>query len=112
MMSEAQSQFRKIDIVLFVAIFTVGIFLRITPHAFSPGATLHFLAPLHPQPAYVKLGFDEELYRQYTSALIADGIGHYPGIVQAYIEAQRERSGSILPPVRFLYIFTTYVWCS
>jgi 4-amino-4-deoxy-L-arabinose transferase-like glycosyltransferase len=111
-MPALEFRLRKIDIVLLAIILAVGIFLRITPHAFAPGATFHFLAPLHPQPAYVKLGFDEELYRQYTSALIEDGIGHYPGIVQAYIEAQRERSGSILPPVRFLYIFTTYVWCS
>jgi 4-amino-4-deoxy-L-arabinose transferase-like glycosyltransferase len=109
-MTESRPRALRTDIILLAIILAVGMFLRITPKAFSPGASLHFLEPLHPQPAYIKLGFDEELYRQYTNALIRDGLFHYPGIVQAYFEAQRERSGSILPPVRFLYIFTAYLW--
>jgi 4-amino-4-deoxy-L-arabinose transferase-like glycosyltransferase len=103
---------RRIDIVLLALIFAVGIFLRITPHAFSPGAPLHSIAALHPQPAFARLGFDEELYRKYTNGLIADGLGGYPGIFQAYIEVQEQRTGSILPPVRFLYIFAGYIWHS
>jgi 4-amino-4-deoxy-L-arabinose transferase-like glycosyltransferase len=103
---------RKIDIILLALIFALGIFLRITPHAFSPGATLHFLAPIHPQPAFNQIGFDEELYRKYANAISEEGLGAYPGVVQAYIEAQIERKGSILPPVRFLFIFTGYVWHS
>jgi len=103
---------RKIDIILLAIIFAIGIFLRITPHAFSPGAPLHFLAPAHPQPAFVILGFDEELYRKYTNGLIADGLAGYPGVVEAYIQVLKERTGSILPPVRFLYVFTTYTWHS
>ena len=31
-------------------------------------------------------------------------------IVLGYIERQLKLPGSILPPVRFLYIFTGYVW--
>src|SRR5438128_1116058 len=112
MMTETQSGLRKINIILLAIIFAAGIFLRITPHAFSPGATLHFLAPLHPQPAFDKIGFDEELYRKYANAVAGEGLGAYPGIVQAYIEAQKERSGSFLPPVRFLYVFTGYAWHS
>jgi 4-amino-4-deoxy-L-arabinose transferase-like glycosyltransferase len=103
---------RKIEIVLLAIVLALGIFLRIPPHAFSPGAPLHSIAALHPQPAFVRLGFDEELYRKYTNGLIADGLGGHPGIVQAYIEVQKERTGSILPPLRFLYIFTAYVWHS
>src|SRR6266446_8127392 len=104
-MSAPELRRRKIDIILLAIIFAAGIFLRITPHAFSPGATLHFLAPLHPQPAFDKIGFDEELYRKYANAISEEGLGAYPGVVQAYIEAQIERKGSILPPVRFLFIF-------
>ncbi len=111
-MSAPELRRRKIDIILLALIFALGIFLRITPHAFSPGATLHFLAPIHPQPAFNQIGFDEELYRKYANAISEEGLGAYPGVVQAYIEAQIERKGSILPPVRFLFIFTGYVWHS
>ena len=48
-----------------------------------------------------------------TSTLLAkDGLGSYPAIVQGYIEIQKELPGSILPPLRFLYIFTAYLWGS
>ena len=49
-MPEPQSRPRKIDIILLALILAIGIFLRVTPGAFAPEATLHFLAPLHPQP--------------------------------------------------------------
>src|ERR1041384_5697483 len=111
-MTDTQSRFRRIDIVLLTIIFVVGIFLRITPHAFSPGATFHFLAPLHPQPAWNKIGFDEGLYRQYVNALSKNGLTAYPDIVEGYIDVQKKLHGSILPPLRFLYIFTAYVWHS
>ena len=103
---------RNIDIVLLAIVFAVGIFLRLTPQTFSPGATLHFLAPLHPQPGWTKIGFDEGLYREYVNALSKGGLGAYPDIVQGYIDIQKELPGSILPPLRFLYIFTAYVWHS
>lgn len=103
---------RKIDIVLLAIIFAVGIFLRLTPHAFDPHATLHFAAFLHPQPAFNKTGFDEGLYREYVNALSKDGLSSYPDIVQGYIEVQEGLRGSILPPLRFLYIFTGYAWHS
>src|SRR3989440_5020800 len=111
-MTETQSRFRRIDIVLLAIIFAVGIFLRITPHAFSPGATLQSLAPLHPQPAFNRIGFDEGLYREYVNALSKDGLGSYPDIVEGYIDVQKKLPGSILPPLRFLYIFTAYTWHS
>src|SRR5467141_595357 len=112
MMTEPSAVSRRVDIILLVIVLAFGIFLRLSPHGFSPGAPLHSIAALHPQPAFVRLGFDEELYRKYTNGLIADGLGGYPGIVQAYIEVQNERTGSILPPMRFLYIFTAYIWHS
>src|SRR2546421_11630884 len=111
-MSVIETPSRKIDIVLLAIVFAVGIFLRITPQAFAPGATLHFLAPLHPQPAWTKIGFDEGLYREYVNALSRDGLTSYPDIVQGYIDVQKKLPGSILPPLRFLFILTAYVWHS
>ena len=111
-MPASESHLRKIDIVLLAIIFAVGIFLRLTPHAFSPGASLHSIAVLHPQPAFNKIGFDEGLYREYVNALSKDGLGAYPDIVQGYIDVQKKLPGSILPPLRFLYIFTAYIWHS
>jgi 4-amino-4-deoxy-L-arabinose transferase-like glycosyltransferase len=112
MMTEPSPVSRRVDIILLMIILAFGIFLRLPAHAFSPGAPLHSIAALHPQPAFVRLGFDEELYRKYTNGLITDGLGGYPAIVQAYIEVLTERTGSILPPLRFLYIFTAYIWHS
>src|SRR5437588_1772952 len=111
-MPASESHLRKIDIILLVIIFAVGIFLRLTPHAFSPGASLHSIAVLHPQPAFNKIGFDEGLYREYVNALSKDGLGSYPDLVQGYIDVQKKLPGSILPPLRFLYIFTAYLWHS
>ena len=93
-------------------IFAVGTFLRLTPHAFSPGASLHSVVVLHPQPAFNKIGFDEGLYREYVNALSKGGLGSYPDIVEGYIDVQKKLPGSILPPLRFLYIFTGYAWHS
>jgi 4-amino-4-deoxy-L-arabinose transferase-like glycosyltransferase len=111
-MTETQPGLRKIDIILLAIIFAVGIFLRLTPHAFSADALLHRIAIFHPQPAFDQIGFDEGLYRAYVNALTRDGLGSYPDIVQGYIDVQKKRPGSILPPLRFLYIFTAYAWHS
>src|SRR6266853_3600761 len=111
-MTETQPGLRKIDIILVAIIFALGMFLRLTPQAFSPGARLHPIAFLHPQPAFNKIGFDEGLYREYVNALSNNGLGSYPDIVQGYIDIQKRLPGSILPPLRFLYIFTAYLWHS
>jgi len=112
MMTETQSGLRKIDIILLAIILALGIFLRLPPHTFAAGAALHPIASLHPQPAFNEIGFDEGLYREYVNALSKDGLGSYPDIVQGYIDVQKKLPGSILPPLRFLYIFTAYVWHS
>lgn len=111
-MTETQPGLRKIDIALLAIIFALGIFLRVTPAAFSPGGSLHFLTPLHPQPGWTKIGFDEGLYREYVNAVSKNGLTSYPDIVEGYIDVQKNLPGSILPPLRFLYIFTAYAWHS
>lgn len=111
-MTDSQPRFRSIDLVLLAIILALGIFLRLTPQAFVSGGSLHLLAPIHPQPAWTKLGFDEGLYREYVNAVSKGGITSYPDIVEGYIEVQKKLPGSILPPLRFLYIFTAYLWHS
>jgi 4-amino-4-deoxy-L-arabinose transferase-like glycosyltransferase len=109
-MTETQSGFRKIDIALLAIIFALGIFLRLPPHAFSPGASLHFIDALHPQPAFKEIGFDEGLYVEYVNKLDKLGLSAYPLIVKDYVERQERLQRSILSPLRFLYIFSGYLW--
>ena len=45
-----------------------------------------------------------------VNSLIRVGLFHYSTIVDQYIEVQKTLTGSILPPMRFLYIFSAYVW--
>ena len=58
------------------------------------------------------VGVDENLYREYVNEVSEKGLGQYPNIVLHYIERQVKLPASILPPVRFLYIFTGYLWHS
>src|SRR5882672_4677026 len=111
-MTESQPGPSKLHIVLLAIIFAVGIFLRVTPHAFSAGATLQSIAFLHPEPAFNKIGFDEGLYAEYVNKLDKLGLSAYPLIVKDYVERQERLHRSILSPLRFLYIFTAYVWHS
>ncbi|MEP6810895.1 MAG: phospholipid carrier-dependent glycosyltransferase, partial [Chthoniobacterales bacterium] len=88
-----------------------GIFLRLPVALFDgPHAPLHALALLHPNPAFSGTGFDENLYRGYVNGVIRLGLSDYPAIVDQYIEVQKTLTGSILPPMRFLYIFSAYLW--
>ncbi len=87
-----------------------GTFLRLPPDTFSTSGSLPAIAALHPQPGFKQVGFDEGLYRSYVDSLIAGGIGSYPDIVDQYREVQKKLPGSILPPMRFLYIGTAYAW--
>jgi len=92
-------------------ILLIGIFLRLPPALFQkPDGPLRGLVTLHPQPASKMLGFDEALYRDYADKLIRFGLIAYPEIIERYREKQQTLTGSILPPVRFLYIFSAYLW--
>ena len=111
-MSELSPRARKIYILLLALVLALGIFLRLPSQAFSPGAALHEVVGLHPQAAFKEVGFDEGLYRRYVEALTIGGLSSYPDIVEGYIGAQEDLRGSILPPLRFLYIFVAYLWHS
>ncbi len=102
---------RPLFLVGFGLALALGIFLRLPFSVFEgSGAPLHALAALHPTPGFTGIGFDENLYRKYVNSLIRTGLGGYPQIVDHYIEVQKTLTGSILPPVRFLYIFSAYLW--
>jgi 4-amino-4-deoxy-L-arabinose transferase-like glycosyltransferase len=92
-------------------VLAIGAFLRIPAPIFSgANAPLRQLEALHPAPKFDGIGFDEGLYRGYVNSLIAGGLTAYPEIVDHYIEVQQKLTGSILPPVRFLYVFSAYLW--
>jgi 4-amino-4-deoxy-L-arabinose transferase-like glycosyltransferase len=111
-MGEGKLHSRTIDIVSLAVILVVGIFLRLPADLFRPAAALHALGAVHPAPAFDQVGFDEGLYREYVKALSNGGLTSYPDVVQGYIEVQEKLTGSILPPLRFLYIFAGYLWHS
>ena len=98
-------------IITLAVILLIGIFLRLPPALFQkPDGPLRSQVILHPQPASQQLGFDEGLYRDYADKLTRFGLLSYPEIIERYREKQQTLTGSILPPVRFLYIFFAYLW--
>jgi 4-amino-4-deoxy-L-arabinose transferase-like glycosyltransferase len=95
-----------------VVALTGGVFLRLPQAIFANGSPLHALASLHPAAKFSGIGFDEGLYREYVNTVARTGLSGYPDIVEQYISLQKKLPASILPPVRFLYIFTAYAWHS
>lgn len=85
---------RRLWILAVLLVFAFGITVRIVPLTSSEG------------------GFDELMYSCYVSELLERGIVRYPTIVDGYIEYQKTLKGSVLPPMRFLYIGTSALWCS
>jgi 4-amino-4-deoxy-L-arabinose transferase-like glycosyltransferase len=77
----------------FILVALLGIFLRIYPSA-----------------SFAGLGYDEGLYRGYVTDLINHGITSYPDFAEHYVETQQKMATVILPPTRFLYIFSAYLW--
>lgn len=101
----------RIFIIGLAVVLTVGCFLRVPDYAFAPGhSALRWLAPLHPTPKFQAFGFDEKLYRGYVSVLMLRGIGVYPQLARQYVHEQTARDSAILPPTRFFYIASSYVW--
>ncbi|MGZ4966024.1 MAG: phospholipid carrier-dependent glycosyltransferase [Chthoniobacterales bacterium] len=101
---------RRRFLLALCAVLAVGIFLRLPANLFEKGGTLQALAAFHPNPGFTGTGFDESLYRGYVNSVVRGGLTSYPDIVDHYIEVQKTLTGSILPPMRFLYIFSAYAW--
>ena len=77
----------------FVLIAIIGVALRIYPSAGFDG-----------------IGYDEALYRGYVDNLVASGLGHYPEMAERYVAIQNVIPKASLPPTRFSYIFSAYLW--
>ena len=69
-----------------------------------------FALRIYPTSQFTGTGFDENLYRTYVTMLSKVGLSNYPDIVEAYNKQQSTLTYSILPPTRFLYIFTATLW--
>src|SRR4051794_18735738 len=102
----------KSSLALLICILAAGSWLRLPPEWFARNAPLHALVLLHAQPGFTGVGVDEGLYSSYTRAVMLKGVSSYPEIVRQYIAIQRQMPGSmsILPPTRFLYIFSSSLW--
>ncbi|MGZ4985703.1 MAG: phospholipid carrier-dependent glycosyltransferase, partial [Chthoniobacterales bacterium] len=101
---------RRRFLLALCAVLAVGIFLRLPANLFEKDGALYALAAFHPNPGFTGTGFDESLYRGYVNSVVRGGLTSYPDIVDHYIEVQKTLTGSILPPMRFLYIFSAYAW--
>jgi 4-amino-4-deoxy-L-arabinose transferase-like glycosyltransferase len=77
----------------FILVAVLGVFLRVYPSA-----------------GFTGLGYDEGLYRGYVTDLINHGVTSYPDFAEHYVETQTKLPAVILPPTRFLYIFSAYLW--
>lgn len=79
---------------LYLLVFILGALVRVIPSAGFKG-----------------IGFDEALYRQFVIQLDTVGIREFPAICEAHI-AEQSQPDSIakLPPTRFLYIFSGWLW--
>jgi len=110
MVAEDQTSGQRRNRLILIGVLALAVFLRLPPNVFLDGGLLHSFAGLHIAPAFTQVGFDESLYRQYLNTLIERGLGSYPDMVEDYITAQSKLPGAILPPVRFLYIFSAYLW--
>jgi hypothetical protein len=106
---------RKLILVSLALVLLAGAFLRLPPSMFSGTGALRSLAAFHPNPKWHNMqliGVDEDLYRGYVNEVGDKGLLHYPDVVLGWIEKQVKLPGSILPPVRFLYIFAAHIWHS
>jgi 4-amino-4-deoxy-L-arabinose transferase-like glycosyltransferase len=101
---------QKLFIAVLCVVIAAGVFLRLPAALFENGGAFQSLRVLHPNPGFTEIGFDEGLYREYVNSLTRVGLTNYSDIVDHYIEVQKTLPGSILPPTRFLYIFSAYLW--
>ena len=91
--SASPRRFSRPLLLGFLLVAILGLFLRIYPSA-----------------GFTGLGYDEGLYRGYVTDLINHGITSYPDFAEHYVETQQKLPAVILPPTRFLYIFSAYLW--
>jgi len=72
--------------------------------------TLGITLRIYPSAMFTEVGFDENFYHRYVTMLNLVGVRGYPKIVAAYLAFQHQLTYSVLPPMRFLYIFASHIW--
>ena len=92
-MDETAARDRTVAIIGLLLALGLGIFLRVSPSA-----------------GFTGIGYDEALYRGYVNDLIRDGLVNYSAFAERYVEVQTSLPAAILPPTRFLYIYSAYLW--
>lgn len=92
-LSEAKSRPSRLVFSGLLLVLVVGVALRLFPSAGFDG-----------------IGYDEALYRGYVNNLIQAGLLAYPDYAEGYVRLQSSLPAAILPPTRFLYIFSAYLW--
>jgi 4-amino-4-deoxy-L-arabinose transferase-like glycosyltransferase len=65
---------------------------------------------LYPSAAFTNKGFDEAIYTGYVKALEKRGLLRYSELCSAYVDLQSKEEAAILPPTRFLYVYTAHLW--
>ena len=91
-------------------ILAVGIFLRLPPMLFAAHkAPLRSLSAIHFNPGFDGIGYDENLYRGYVDDLTRYGLVSYPDFAERYLVVQTRLPGAILPPTRFVYVYSGYL---
>lgn len=91
--SPPSPRFRRMFLIAAAVISLIGVTLRVYPSA-----------------KYTRLGFDEGLYGEYVVELVKQGVTSYPDLAELYVKRQQEEATVFLPPTRFLYIFSGYLW--
>ncbi len=69
-----------------------------------------FALRLFPSAGFTGIGYDEALYRGYVNQLNDTGLLAYPDYAEGYVRVQSSLPAAILPPTRFIYIFSAYLW--
>ncbi|MCE0483756.1 MAG: phospholipid carrier-dependent glycosyltransferase [Methylacidiphilales bacterium] len=80
-------------VAAFLAVFALGVYLRVVSYESING-----------------VGFDEQLYATYTDEVGQKGLLHYPEIVGAYIDDQKDYPIAKLPPTRMTFILAAGAW--
>src|SRR5436305_1691818 len=83
---------------------------KLLPLAFLVVGLLGIALRVYAPTSFHGIGYDEGLYRDYVNQLIHGGLSQYPDFAESYLERQRQLPAAILPPTRFLYIFSAYLW--
>ena len=98
-------------LLLYIGLILIaGIFLRLPPMFFvGQKAPLKAMSVIHPNPGFDGIGYDENLYRGYVDDLAHYGISSYPYFAERYLVVQARLPGAILPPTRFVYVFSGYL---